>query len=94
VPSQKPSPFALAAEHEVVLELAEVVLSGEHDPARVQAVEAWLLAVLIGVGVSGRLAAAPGVQLWAYSSAAFFGSTYIMLTGIILVWSVSVFQER
>src|SRR5215212_8216969 len=76
VPSQKPPPFALAAEHEVVLELAEVVLSGEHDPARVQAVEAWLLAVLIGVGVSGRLAAAPGVQLWAYSSAALFGSTY------------------
>jgi hypothetical protein len=94
VPSQKPSPFALAAEHEVVLELAEVVLGGEHDPARVQAVEAWLLAVLIGVGVSGRLAAAPGVQLWAYSSAALFGSTYIMLTGIILLWSVSVFQER
>ena len=85
MPSQKPSPFALAAEHEVVLELAEVVLGGEHDPARVQAVEAWLLAVLIGVGVSGRLAAAPGVQLWAYSSAALFGSTYIMLTGIILL---------
>ena len=42
----------------------------------------------------GLLAAAPGAQLWAYSSAALFGSTYIMLTGIILVWSVSVFRER
>jgi hypothetical protein len=27
-------------------------------------------------------------------SATLFGSTYIMLTGIILVWSVSVFHER
>jgi hypothetical protein len=34
------------------------------------------------------------VQLWAYSSAVLFGSTYIMLTGIILVWSVSVFREQ
>jgi hypothetical protein len=31
--------LALAAEHEVVLELAEVVLDGQHDPARVQAVK-------------------------------------------------------
>jgi hypothetical protein len=30
----------LAAQHEVVPELAKVVLRGEHDPARVQAVEA------------------------------------------------------
>ena len=42
----------------------------------------------------GLLAAAPSVQLWAYSSAVLFGSSYIMLTGIILVWSVSVFRER
>jgi predicted MFS family arabinose efflux permease len=42
----------------------------------------------------GLLGAAPGAPLWAYSSAALFGSTYIMLTGIILVWSVSVFHER
>ncbi len=42
----------------------------------------------------GLLAAAPGVLLSAYSSAALFGSTYIMLTGVILVWSVSVFHER
>jgi hypothetical protein len=41
----------------------------------------------------GLLAAAPGSLLWAYLSAALFGSTYIMLTGIILVWSVAVFQE-
>ena len=32
--------FALAPEHEVILELAEIVLRGEHEPARVQAVEA------------------------------------------------------
>src|ERR671912_374973 len=34
----------------------------------------------------------PGI--WACASAALFGSTYIMLTGIILLWSVSVFHER
>jgi predicted MFS family arabinose efflux permease len=50
--------------------------------------------VLSMAAAIGLLAAAPGAQLWAYSSAVLFGSTYIMLTGIILVWSVSVFRER
>lgn len=40
------------------------------------------------------LALAPGVLPLAYASAALFGSTYIMLTGVILVWSVTVFRER
>jgi hypothetical protein len=40
------------------------------------------------------LAAAPGALLSAYLSGALFGSTYIMLTGIILFWSVSVSRER
>ena len=40
------------------------------------------------------LAAAPGVLPLSYASAALFGATYIMLTGIILVWSVAVFSER
>lgn len=40
------------------------------------------------------LAAAPGVLPLAYVSAALFGSTYIMLTGVVLVWSVTVFRER
>src|SRR5215204_2171975 len=55
---------------------------------------AFRASVLSMAAAIGLLAAAPGVQLWAYSSAALFGSTYIMLTGIILVWSVSVFRER
>ena len=55
---------------------------------------AFRVSVLSMAAAIGLLAAAPGVQLWAYSSAALFGSTYIMLTGIILVWSVSVFRER
>lgn len=37
---------------------------------------------------------APGVLPLAYASAALFGATYIMLTGVVLVWSVSVFRER
>ena len=43
VPPPKPSLrlFALAPEREVILELAEIVLRGEHEPARVRAVEAW-----------------------------------------------------
>jgi predicted MFS family arabinose efflux permease len=55
---------------------------------------AFRVSVLSMAAAIGLLAAAPGVLLWAYSSAALFGSTYIMLTGIILVWSVSVFHER
>ncbi len=43
---------------------------------------------------TGMLAAAPGALLWAYLSAGLFGSTYIMLTGVILVWSVSIIHER
>jgi predicted MFS family arabinose efflux permease len=55
---------------------------------------AFRVSVLSMAAAIGLLAAAPGVLLWAYSSAALFGSTYIMLTGIILVWSVWVFHER
>jgi predicted MFS family arabinose efflux permease len=55
---------------------------------------AFRASVLSMATAIGLLAAAPGVQLWAYSSAVLFGSTYIMLTGIILVWSVSVFREQ
>ncbi len=58
-----------------------------------------LTAVLRGGLVSmaasmALLAVAPGVLPLAYASAALFGSTYILLTGVILVWSVSVFRER
>jgi predicted MFS family arabinose efflux permease len=56
-----------------------------------RAFRASVLSMAVAIGLLG---AAPGVQLWAYSSAALFGSTYIMLTGIILVWSVSVYRER
>jgi predicted MFS family arabinose efflux permease len=55
---------------------------------------AFRVSVLSMAAAIGLLAAVPGVLLCAYSSAALFGSTYIMLTGIILVWSVSVFDER
>ena len=54
---------------------------------------AFRVSVLSMAAAIGLLAAAPGVLLWAYSSAALFGSAYIMLTGIILVWSVSVFRD-
>ena len=40
------------------------------------------------------LAVAPGVLPLAYGSAALFGSTYILLSGVVLVWSVGVFSER
>lgn len=50
-----------------------------------------LLAMAAAIGM---LAAAPGVLLVAYPSAAFFGATYIMLTGILLVWAVRVFRDR
>lgn len=50
-----------------------------------------LLAMAASIGM---LAAAPGVLSVAYPSAAFFGATYITLTGILLVWSVRVFRDR
>jgi predicted MFS family arabinose efflux permease len=55
------------------------------------AFRASLLSMATAIGL---LALAPGALLSAYLSAGLFGSTYIMLTGIILVWSVSVFHER
>ncbi|MGB3632885.1 MAG: MFS transporter [Rubrobacteraceae bacterium] len=50
-----------------------------------------LLAMAVSIGM---LAIAPGILYAAYASAALFGATYIMLTGILLVWSVRVFRER
>jgi predicted MFS family arabinose efflux permease len=61
---------------------------------RFRLARAFRASVLSMAAAIGLLAAAPGVLLWAYSSAALFGSSYIMLTGIILVWSVWVFHER
>jgi predicted MFS family arabinose efflux permease len=55
---------------------------------------AFRAALLCMAVATGMLAAAPGALLSTYLSAALFGSTYIMLTGIILVWSVSIFHER
>jgi len=40
------------------------------------------------------LAVAPGTLPLAYASTALFGSTYIALTGALLVWSVDVFREK
>ncbi len=56
---------------------------------------AVLRAALVSMaGSMALLASAPGVLPSAYASAALFGSTYILLTGVILVWSVGVFWER
>ena len=57
-----------------------------------------LTAVLRGslvsmAGSMALLALAPGVLPLAYASAALFGSTYIVLTGVVLVWSVGVFRD-
>src|SRR5215208_2426150 len=68
-------------------------LAGDLVP-RFGLARAFRVSVLSMAAAIGLLAAAPGVLLPTYSSAALFGSTYIMLTGIILVWSVWVFHER
>jgi predicted MFS family arabinose efflux permease len=39
------------------------------------------------------LAVVPGMLAATYVSAVLFGSTYIMLTGVVLVWSVGIFRE-
>jgi predicted MFS family arabinose efflux permease len=54
-----------------------------------------LRALLLGMAVSiGLLAAAPAVPVVVFASAGLFGASYIALSGVILVWSVSVFEER
>lgn len=50
--------------------------------------------LLVMAGAIALLVAAPGVMPLSYLSAALFGSSYIMLTGVILVWAVAVFAER
>lgn len=50
--------------------------------------------LLIMAVAIGMLAAVPGILSLAYTSAALFGATYIMLTGILLVWAVRVFEKR
>lgn len=42
---------------------------------------------------SVTLALVPWSPIAAYSSAALFGASYIMLTGVVLIWSVAVFEE-
>lgn len=55
---------------------------------------AVLRGALVSMAVSmALLAVAPGVLPLAYASAALFGSTYITLTGVVLVWSVDLFPE-
>ena len=51
-------------------------------------------ALIVMAASIAMLAVAPGVLPLAYGSAALFGSTYILLSGVVLVWSVSVFRER
>jgi predicted MFS family arabinose efflux permease len=55
------------------------------------ALRSSLLAMAVAIGL---LAVAPDTPGAVYGSAALFGSTYIMLTGIVLVWAVAVFHER
>ena len=55
---------------------------------------AFRASLLCMAAAIGLLAAAPGALLAAYSSAVLFGSAYIMLTGIVLVWAVFIFRER
>lgn len=40
------------------------------------------------------LATAPGALALAYASAALFGATYIILTGVVLIWAVRLFRSR
>ena len=55
------------------------------------ALRGTLLAMAASIAL---LALAPGVLPVAYASAALFGSSYIALSGIVLVWSVGVFPDR
>jgi len=50
--------------------------------------------LLVMAAAIGLLGTAPGYAPPVFASAALFGASYIALSGVILVWSVSVFRER
>jgi predicted MFS family arabinose efflux permease len=50
--------------------------------------------LLVMAAAIGLLGAAPDYTPAVFASAALFGASYIALSGVILVWSVSVFRER
>ncbi len=65
------------------------------DLAKRFGLTAVLRGALLAMAASiALLAVAPGVLPLAYASAGLFGSTYIVLSGVVLVWSVRVFRER
>lgn len=78
-----------------VIGISGLAGGGAGDLVRRFGLTAVLRGALLSMAASiALLAAAPGVLPLAYASAALFGSTYIMLTGVVLVWSVTVFRER
>jgi predicted MFS family arabinose efflux permease len=50
--------------------------------------------LLVMAAAIGLLGAAPASAPAVFASAALFGASYIALSGVILVWSVSVFRDR
>jgi predicted MFS family arabinose efflux permease len=50
--------------------------------------------LLVMAAAIGLLGVAPDYTPAVFASAALFGASYIALSGVILVWSVSVFRER
>jgi predicted MFS family arabinose efflux permease len=64
------------------------------DLARRFGIAIVLRGALLAMSASmALLAIFPGMLPVAYASAALFGSTYILLTGVVLIWSVSIFRE-
>lgn len=61
---------------------------------RVGLVTALRLCLIVWAAAIALLGAAPDVLALSYLSAVLFGSMYIMITGIILIWSVTVFVDR
>lgn len=54
----------------------------------------WRMLLLVAAATTAALAAWPGSPVVAIGASGAFGAVYIGLTGILLIWSTRVFEER
>lgn len=78
----------------IILGTFGILGAGAGDLARVVGIRAGWLATMILLGAStALLALLPGNVLGAWTALAIFGASYIVLTGLMLVWTLLVYAQ-
>lgn len=62
--------------------------------ARAGIARSWTMVMVAMAAATALLALAPGSTVAVFASAAFFGASYILLTGVLLLWSVRLYPAR